>query len=74
MTNPQKIITAVSLSSAEGFSIFQLVVLMVRPATLKLWFSLTAVTADSCFQKKGSLDKTVRYLPSYTRQTDAVSD
>ncbi len=61
VTNLQRNITPLQLSSTEHFSIFQLIVLVLWPAA----FILT---------KKALKKSTVRYLFSTKLQTDTVSD
>ncbi len=64
--------SAVSLSSTELFSIFQLIVVVLRPATFLFWFTLTALvqisgTSGSCFQRKSS--KNLLYTTWSKQQT-----
>ncbi len=63
-------------SDGEHFGIFQLIVLVSRPAALLFWNSLTAlvILIHSCFQGKSSNEPTAHCLPITKQQTDKVSD
>ncbi len=45
--------SAVSLISAQCFSVFYLIVLVLQPATLLFWFSLTALISINAGLTKG---------------------
>lgn len=65
--NPQTVKhTAVPLSSAECFSIFQLIVLILRPT-----FLVRSLNNRQLFSLKTLKKPTIHYLPSTKRQTDS---
>lgn len=80
MTYPQTIACAVVLTSAECFSIFYLSVLVLQPATLLVWFTLTASASFpdatvSSFQLKKSSKNLLYYMfpAPISRQTQLAA-